>query len=96
MIFDEMAKSHLEQLKENEAMKHPANQSIMQWFHVGDHLPEGLPRRVIVTLKLAAEQLNRDVPDGPEKTAGLRKLLEAKDCMIRASMPFERRSGPVD
>ena len=76
-------------------MKHPANQNIMQWFHVGDHLPEGLPRQVMVTLKLAAETLNREVPDGPEKTAGLRKLLEAKDCMIRASIPCERRSGPL-
>jgi len=26
------------------------------------------------------------LPDGPEKSAGLRKLLEAKDCMVRASL----------
>jgi len=29
------------------------------------------------------------VPDGPEKSAGLRKLLEAKDCFVRAAMPEE-------
>lgn len=25
----------------------------------------------------------RELPDGPELTAGLRKLLEAKDCFVR-------------
>jgi hypothetical protein len=25
--------------------------------------------------------------DGPELTAGLRKLLEAKDCIVRAALP---------
>ncbi|NDU74057.1 hypothetical protein GWI34_15625 [Actinomadura sp. DSM 109109] len=27
-----------------------------------------------------------DLPDGPELTAELRKLLEAKDCFVRASL----------
>ena len=58
MIFDEMAKSHLEQLEENEAMKHPASQNIMQWFHVGDHLPEGLPCQVMVTRFIPAQAGN--------------------------------------
>jgi hypothetical protein len=26
------------------------------------------------------------IPDGPELTAGLRKLLEAKDCFVRAAL----------
>jgi hypothetical protein len=26
------------------------------------------------------------LPDGPEKSAGLRKLLEAKDCFVRAAL----------
>ena len=77
-------------------MKHPPSQNIMQWFHVGDHLPEGLPRRVMSTLKNTAEQLDRQAPDGPEKAVGLRKLLEAKDCLIRASIPHDHRSGPID
>lgn len=29
------------------------------------------------------------LPDGPEKTAGLRKLLEAKDCFVRAALDRE-------
>ena len=31
-----------------------------------------------------ARQLDLLLPDGPEKTAGMRKLLEAKDCHVRA------------
>jgi hypothetical protein len=26
------------------------------------------------------------LPDGPEKSAGMRKLLEAKDCFVRANI----------
>ena len=31
-----------------------------------------------------AEKLEAELPDGPEKSAGMRKLLEAKDCFVRA------------
>lgn len=31
-----------------------------------------------------AEKMDAMLPDGAEKTAGLRKLLEAKDCFVRA------------
>lgn len=30
-----------------------------------------------------ANQVIRDLPDGPEKSTCLRKLLEAKDCAVR-------------
>lgn len=30
--------------------------------------------------------LDANYPDGAEKSAGLRKLLEAKDCMVRAKL----------
>lgn len=30
------------------------------------------------------------LPDGPELTAGLRKLLEAKDCFVRAAVDAHR------
>jgi peptidoglycan hydrolase-like protein with peptidoglycan-binding domain len=35
--------------------------------------------------ELAAE-MDDVLPDGPEKSAGLRKLLEAKDCFVRAAL----------
>lgn len=37
------------------------------------------------------------LPDGPELTAGLRKLLEAKDCFVRAALDKpvnEFKAGP--
>lgn len=33
-----------------------------------------------------AHWMEEKLPDGPEKSAGMRKLLEAKDCFIRAMM----------
>jgi hypothetical protein len=33
-----------------------------------------------------AHLMERTLPDGPEKSAGMRKLLEAKDCFVRAAL----------
>ena len=33
-----------------------------------------------------ALKMETSLPAGPEKSAGLRKLLEAKDCMVRAAL----------
>jgi hypothetical protein len=30
------------------------------------------------------------LPEGEEKSAGMRKLLEAKDCFVRSVLPQER------
>lgn len=38
---------------------------------------------------LMARTMITDLPDSPELTAGLRKLLEAKDCFVRASLDLE-------
>ena len=37
-----------------------------------------------------ANEINLLVPDCAEKSAGLRKLLEAKDCFVRASLDQPR------
>lgn len=37
---------------------------------------------------IACIMLEENSEDSPELTAGLRKLLEAKDCFVRASLPF--------
>ena len=29
--------------------------------------------------------MEAELPDGPEKSAGMRKLLEAKDCFVRCA-----------
>lgn len=46
------------------------------------HLPEKL-QEVSKPIGELAVQLDASLPDGAEKSAGLRKLLEAKDCFVR-------------
>lgn len=50
-----------------------------------DHLPPKL-REVSAPFAELALKLEVTMPDGPEKSTGLRKLLEAKDCMVRAAL----------
>ena len=50
------------------------------------HLPEGPLRDVSRLFSTVASRLEAEVPDGPEKSAGMRKLLEAKDCFVRAAL----------
>jgi hypothetical protein len=62
----------------------------IQYFSF-DHLPAQLRgvARVIADLAYLMEAM---LPDGPEKSAGMRKLLEAKDCFVRASLPPKEKS----
>lgn len=50
------------------------------------HLKEDLQQvsKPICELAKLIEEL---LPDGAEKSAGMRKLLEAKDCFVRAKLP---------
>ena len=60
---------------------------MMRWFEYG-HLPESL-QMVSSMCKTLAEIMDEQLPEGAEKTAGLRKLLEAKDCFVRARLESE-------
>lgn len=64
--------------------RHQSTQHLMQFF-IWAHLPKYLQRPPEECFKLAVEMVT-DLPDGPELTAGLRKLLEAKDCFVRAAI----------
>lgn len=55
-------------------------------FFEWQHLPADL-QPVSQNVQAAAVWADQNLPDGPEKTAGLRKLLEAKDCFVRAALP---------
>lgn len=57
---------------------------IMKFFSYS-HLPENLQGVPMMVGELA-KVMDMGLPDGPEKTAGLRKLLEAKDCFVRAKL----------
>ena len=64
--------------------RHPATQQIARWFAY-DHLAEPM-RTVSMYSATLAEAMIRELPDGPELTTGLRKLLESKDCFVRAAL----------
>jgi hypothetical protein len=64
--------------------RHPATRHIAQYFTY-QHLPEPLATISAYSHHLA-EAMIRELPDGPELTTGLRKLLEAKDCFVRAAL----------
>lgn len=63
--------------------RHPAVAALLAHFDYG-HLPphlQAVSRRFHDLAHVTAGLL----PDDPELTVGLRKLLEAKDCMVRAA-----------
>jgi hypothetical protein len=49
------------------------------------HLPADL-QEISKPLAELAQKMEELLPDGPEKSAGMRKLLEAKDCFVRAQL----------
>lgn len=57
---------------------------IMQYFEY-QHLPPHL-QEVSKPIGDLAKEMDKSLQDSPEKSAGLRKLLEAKDCLVRAKL----------
>lgn len=66
--------------KKGEIMDNP----IIKYFEY-KHLPEHL-QDVSALFGELAFKLDKDLPNSAEKSAGLRKLLEAKDCAVRAAL----------
>lgn len=64
--------------------RHIATVHLAQFFEF-EHLPTHLQAVSEPCRELAACMVEA-LPDGPELTAGLRKLLEAKDCFVRAAL----------
>lgn len=61
-------------------------QNSVSWLSGGgDHLPDEVQDVWILTERYV-EGLLETLPDGIEFSAGLRKLLEAKDCFIRHAL----------
>ena len=61
---------------------------MMRWFEY-DHLPSGPLQIVSKWCYSLAAEMDAMLPEGDQKTAGLRKLLEAKDCFVRAKLESE-------
>lgn len=81
--------------------RHPSTLHIAQFFD-SDHLPDPL-RAVALPCEYLAAQMIGALKDGPEMSAGMRKLLEAKDCFVRQALidmpdddePTEESSEPA-
>ena len=62
--------------------------ALVNWFD-DTKLADG-HRTVNDACRDLAEAMDAQLVEGPEKTTGLRKLLEAKDCFLRANMDGKR------
>lgn len=65
-------------------MKDKNGNPIMAFFKY-EHLPPKL-QKISKPFCVLAEDINTGFAPSAEKQAGLRKLLEAKDCIVRASI----------
>lgn len=66
------------------AGRNPAVLGVLRYFEYA-HLPNHL-QEISRPCGLLAADMVRAIPDCPELTVGLRKLLEAKDCLVRAAL----------
>ena len=64
---------------------HPSVANVLKFFAY-EHLPRHL-QEVSKPLCELATQMANTLPQNTELTVGLRKLLEAKDCFVRAMLP---------
>lgn len=62
-----------------------SDQEFLLQFFAYTHLPINL-QRVSQPFFELAENLVESLPRNPERTVALRKLLEAKDCAVRAAI----------
>lgn len=62
--------------------RHPSEEAVLRFFEY-DHLPEPL-KSVAARCAVLATNMADFIESDPELTVGLRKLLEAKDCFVRA------------
>lgn len=71
--------------------RHPSVQHLVDLLDPNPNLPTPL-HAVAVSCAELREHMLHSLGDGPELSAGLRKLLEAKDCFVRQAL-IDRRSS---
>ena len=72
---------------------HPATEGMLVFFTF-EHLPSQLAE-ISEPFHDLAHKIARNL-EGPEATVALRKLLEAKDCAVRAALPPGKATIPRD
>ena len=81
--------------KIGERIMHPSTRAILRYFNYS-HLPTTRLRSVSKHFYELAHTMLQTVPEGPETTAGLRKLLEAKDCFVRAALQTKLQTRELE
>jgi hypothetical protein len=66
--------------------RHPSTKHIMQFFNHGEHLTDPKMREISELCSELAWDIFAELHDDPELTDGLRHLLKAKDCFLRAEI----------
>lgn len=79
-MSEDMFNVCFDQVEESETKE----QGILRYFAYA-HLPAGL-QLVSKPIGIIAKLMHSVLPEGAEKSAGMRKLLEAKDCFVRAAL----------
>jgi hypothetical protein len=74
---------HKEKKMPNEASQVQYSPNLIMQFFAYAHLPEHL-QAISKPFCETAEWVDQNIPSNPEKSTALRKLLEAKDCAVRA------------
>lgn len=72
--------------------RHPAVAEFADLFELG-HLPEGLPRLVMVEYRAAAQALLDLLPDGPMLTRALHDLWRSKNEAVAYAVRIHRLDG---
>ena len=73
-----MSDTLIEQFKD----RHPATLHLLGFFEVREDAPQPM-RGIMTDIRGTASAVTLFLEDGPELTAGLRKLLEARNCFVR-------------
>ena len=68
---------------------------MLRWLKGGEHLPENL-QGVFISCANLAHTMDEVLLESAEKTAGMRKLLEAKDCFVRAKIETDEQESDTE
>lgn len=83
-VFDD---DRAEQLQVPDSYVEPAE--LLNSYFTYAHLTDAARREASAQCAELADYVMDQIPPGPERTAGMRKLMEAKDCFVRAALPVE-------
>lgn len=78
------AQNAIERIEAEDANQAQPQESLLQFFVYG-HLPPHL-QEISKPFADLARMIFDNLPRNPERTVALRKLLEAKDCAVRANI----------